>query len=183
MINGRKPLETDKLLLNYDIDSEEEWEVQDEMGEELNSEEDEFDNEGQSQSSTFDNESSDNNSWIVPNGYLSDYEGAESDNSEKNFEHIERSENKVCQIILFNNWFKSNTFFGTQRMPLDINKTSILMKEEYHPKKWIDGVSRKCWYQNSRGFYMQMYTWMLIKTKIHSIYFQQMINLHQLVLS
>eukprot|EP00842_Homolaphlyctis_polyrhiza_P004725 jgi/Hompol1/5253/HPOL_004279-RA len=69
-ISGRRPFGRDDALLDYDVDSEAEWE-EDEPGEELKSEDDEEDDD-----MTVDDDE-DENQWLVPHGYLSDDEGIE----------------------------------------------------------------------------------------------------------
>lgn len=73
----------DKNFIDYDHDSEEEWDAQDEIGEELKSEEDLESEECESSRDINDEDACSNcSSWLVPNGYLSDGEGMDSDVSE-----------------------------------------------------------------------------------------------------
>lgn len=65
----RKPFAQDSSLLDYEFDSEAEW-VEDEPGEELNSEDDMEDE---------DSIEEDDDGWVVPHGYLSDDEGIEDE--------------------------------------------------------------------------------------------------------
>ncbi|KAH9272068.1 hypothetical protein BASA83_005656 [Batrachochytrium salamandrivorans] len=67
-VTGRRPFSTNEPSLDYDVDSEEEWE-EDEPGEELKSEDEDEDDE------VAPDEDEDENQWLVPHGYLSDDEG------------------------------------------------------------------------------------------------------------
>ncbi|KAJ3414007.1 hypothetical protein HDV05_007214 [Chytridiales sp. JEL 0842] len=69
-INGRKPFGKDAVHLNYEVDSEAEWE-EDEPGEELKSD-DEEDEEGENLGGG--DADDDEDGWLVPDGYLSDDE-------------------------------------------------------------------------------------------------------------
>ncbi|KAM4628665.1 chromatin assembly factor 1 subunit A [Polymixia lowei] len=68
-ISPRCPLRQDKDLLDYEVDSDEEWE-EEEPGESLSHSEGEDEEEG------GDNEDDDDDGFFVPHGYLSDGEGA-----------------------------------------------------------------------------------------------------------
>lgn len=81
--------------MDYNNDSEEEWEAQDEIGEELNSEED-IDN-GEQDSFCRDDEDMDTdcNSWLMSNECLSDSEGANHSDSSWN-NSGRKSVSEVC---------------------------------------------------------------------------------------
>ncbi|XP_071372876.1 chromatin assembly factor 1 subunit A isoform X2 [Centroberyx affinis] len=68
-ISPRCPLRQDKDLLDYEVDSDEEWE-EEEPGESLSHSEGEDEEEG------GDNDDDDDDGFFVPHGYLSDGEGA-----------------------------------------------------------------------------------------------------------
>ncbi|XP_056133680.1 chromatin assembly factor 1 subunit A [Lampris incognitus] len=68
-ISPRCPLRQDKNLLDYEVDSDEEWE-EEEPGESLSHSEGEDDEDG------GDNEDDEDDGFFVPHGYLSDGEGA-----------------------------------------------------------------------------------------------------------
>ncbi|KAK3731428.1 hypothetical protein QZH41_013615, partial [Actinostola sp. cb2023] len=76
-ISPKNPLKKDEALLNYEVDSDDEWE-EEEPGESLSDSEPEGDNEE-------DNEDGDEeeDGWMVPHGYLSDDEGIEQDEEEQ----------------------------------------------------------------------------------------------------
>ncbi|KAJ3087877.1 Chromatin assembly factor 1, subunit A, partial [Quaeritorhiza haematococci] len=80
IINGRRPFAKDPVLLDYDVDSEEEWEEED-PGEELCSEDENDDEEGMDVE-----EDEDQDEFLVPHGYLSDDErgGEDADDEEEN---------------------------------------------------------------------------------------------------
>ncbi|KAK6092944.1 hypothetical protein MT418_006934 [Batrachochytrium dendrobatidis] len=71
-VTGRRPFCNKEPTLEYDVDSEAEWE-EDEPGEELKSEDEDED-----EDITADDDE-DENQWLVPHGYLSDDEGIEED--------------------------------------------------------------------------------------------------------
>ncbi|XP_041861747.1 chromatin assembly factor 1 subunit A [Melanotaenia boesemani] len=71
-ISPRCPLRQDKDLLDYDVDSDEEWE-EEEPGESLSHSEGEDEEEG------GDDDDDDDDGFFVPHGYLSDDEGAIED--------------------------------------------------------------------------------------------------------
>uniref|UniRef100_A0A8C7IVY4 Chromatin assembly factor 1, subunit A (p150) n=1 Tax=Oncorhynchus kisutch TaxID=8019 RepID=A0A8C7IVY4_ONCKI len=68
-ISPRYPLRQDKVLLDYEVDSDEEWE-EEEPGESLSHSEGEDNDEG------CENDDDDEDGFFVPHGYLSDGEGA-----------------------------------------------------------------------------------------------------------
>ncbi|KAF9948867.1 Chromatin assembly factor 1, subunit A [Mortierella alpina] len=70
-INGRRFLSKDTDLIEYDIDSEAEWE-EDEEGEECKSDDDDDDAE------EMGSELEEEDDWLVPEGYLSDDEGLDA---------------------------------------------------------------------------------------------------------
>jgi hypothetical protein len=74
LIRARKPYTQDPTVLDYDYDSEAEWEDE-ESGEELNSEDD-----GEEEESE---DSEEEDGWLVPHGYLSDDEGLELEKVKK----------------------------------------------------------------------------------------------------
>ncbi|KAF9968461.1 Chromatin assembly factor 1, subunit A [Mortierella alpina] len=71
LINGRRFLSKDTDLIEYDIDSEAEWE-EDEEGEECKSDEDDED------ADEMGSELEEEDDWLVPEGYLSDDEGLDA---------------------------------------------------------------------------------------------------------
>ncbi|XP_076009736.1 chromatin assembly factor 1 subunit A [Genypterus blacodes] len=74
-ISPRCPLTRDKDLLDYEVDSDEEWE-EEEPGESLSHSEGEDEEEG---GEDADNDDEDDDGFFVPHGYLSDGEGALED--------------------------------------------------------------------------------------------------------
>jgi hypothetical protein len=76
VINGRKPFAQDAEI-EYDFDSEAEWE-EDEPGEELVSENDDDEDEP-----VGNDEAEEEDGWLVPHGYLSDDEGVDEDRNKK----------------------------------------------------------------------------------------------------
>ncbi|KAF9570047.1 Chromatin assembly factor 1, subunit A [Mortierella alpina] len=71
LIDGRRFLSRDTELIEYDIDSEAEWE-EDEEGEECKSDEDDED------ADEMGSELEEEDDWLVPEGYLSDDEGLDA---------------------------------------------------------------------------------------------------------
>ncbi|KAJ3150293.1 Chromatin assembly factor 1, subunit A [Geranomyces michiganensis] len=72
VISGRRPFAQDSALLEYDYDSEAEWE-EEEPGEVIGS-----DNEDDKEEDGADSDDEEDN-WLVPHGYLSDDEGMAND--------------------------------------------------------------------------------------------------------
>ncbi|RZC42126.1 chromatin assembly factor 1 subunit A [Asbolus verrucosus] len=67
VINSRKPFAADRNLLDYEVDSDDDWE-EEEQGESLSSDEEEKENEAENDDYEVDNE------FFVPHGHLSDDE-------------------------------------------------------------------------------------------------------------
>ncbi|KAI9598096.1 chromatin assembly factor 1 subunit A-domain-containing protein [Syncephalis fuscata] len=89
IITGRRWLAKDTYLLDYDIDSEAEWEDGDDEGEECRSddeeEEEEVEEGGLGARMTYNSNSldeDDEDGWLVPHGYLSEDEGEDKDEDE-----------------------------------------------------------------------------------------------------
>ncbi|KAG9294574.1 hypothetical protein G9A89_008053 [Geosiphon pyriformis] len=103
-ITSRRPFAQDNDLFNYEYDSTAEWE-EDEEGEELKSEDDDDDDfedkDFQAQSDAELSSDSDQESWLVPEGYLSEDEGVpESDmiSAESTLsKHLNKKGNKEFQ--------------------------------------------------------------------------------------
>ncbi|MBN3285997.1 CAF1A factor, partial [Polyodon spathula] len=76
-IKPRRPLSQDKELLDYEVDSDEEWE-EEEPGESLSHSEGDDDDEGGGEAAGDDE---DDDGFFVPHGYLSDGEGASEEES------------------------------------------------------------------------------------------------------
>ncbi|XP_058870000.1 chromatin assembly factor 1 subunit A-like isoform X1 [Acipenser ruthenus] len=76
-IKPRNPLSQDKELLDYEVDSDEEWE-EEEPGESLSHSEGDDDDEGGGEAAGDDE---DDDGFFVPHGYLSDGEGASEEES------------------------------------------------------------------------------------------------------
>ncbi|KNC97636.1 uncharacterized protein SPPG_07105 [Spizellomyces punctatus DAOM BR117] len=87
-VTGRRPFAKDIDLLEYDYDSEAEWE-EEEPGEELRS-----DDEDEEDGSEVGDADEDEDNWLVPHGYLSDDEGVEKD-AEDEVEAIKRAQQIV----------------------------------------------------------------------------------------
>ncbi|RUS25034.1 hypothetical protein BC938DRAFT_472722 [Jimgerdemannia flammicorona] len=94
-VSGCRPFAKDVELLDYNYDSEEEWEEEGE-GEDLKSD-DEEEKEDREDASDLDED--DENDWVVPEGYLSEGEGLESETgSQKGFEIDRERDEKVKQV-------------------------------------------------------------------------------------
>eukprot|EP00026_Physarum_polycephalum_P003981 Phypoly_transcript_03998.p1 GENE.Phypoly_transcript_03998~~Phypoly_transcript_03998.p1 ORF type:complete len:743 (+),score=218.56 Phypoly_transcript_03998:3-2231(+) len=72
VLTGRRPLRTDDAVFDYEVDSDAEWEDEGE-GEELSESEGEKDKEEE------ESEEEEEDKWVVPDGYLSEDEGMDSD--------------------------------------------------------------------------------------------------------
>ncbi|RKP07563.1 chromatin assembly factor 1 subunit A-domain-containing protein [Thamnocephalis sphaerospora] len=83
IITGRRALARDTLLLDYDVDSEAEWEA-DKEGEECHSDEEDDDDDDEPRSSrgAFDVDADEEDDWLVPHGYLSEDEYADNDDED-----------------------------------------------------------------------------------------------------
>jgi Chromatin assembly factor 1 subunit A len=77
LINGRKPFAKDDEALEYDFDSEEEWE-EEEPGEDITSEKGLLDDDEEEVP-----EEDEEDGWLVPHGYLSDDEGIQEVDAER----------------------------------------------------------------------------------------------------
>ncbi|KAJ3174589.1 Chromatin assembly factor 1, subunit A [Geranomyces variabilis] len=71
LLSGRRPFAQDSAVLDYDYDSEAEWE-EEEPGEVIGSDNEDEEDEGSRVGADSDDEEA---SWLVPHGYLSDDEG------------------------------------------------------------------------------------------------------------
>ncbi|KAI9144186.1 hypothetical protein BKA69DRAFT_1056176 [Paraphysoderma sedebokerense] len=78
-VSGRRPLAQDTGLFDYEYESEDEWEEEGE-GEDLNSDDDNDDCE--SEKSDADENDEEGNDWLVPEGYLSEDEIGEREDTE-----------------------------------------------------------------------------------------------------
>ncbi|XP_072261161.1 chromatin assembly factor 1 subunit A [Pyxicephalus adspersus] len=92
VICPRKPWAQDSILLDYDVDSDEEWE-EDEPGESLSH------SEGDEDEDPKEEEEEDDDGFFVPHGYLSEDEGGVSDEECKNPEN-----QKVRQRLKAKEW-------------------------------------------------------------------------------
>ncbi|XP_065059859.1 chromatin assembly factor 1 subunit A-A-like [Rhopilema esculentum] len=87
-ITPRNPFKKDENLLNYEIDSDEEWE-EEEPGESLSGPENEDEDDEEE-----DNDE-ENDGFFVPHGYLSDDEGLSDEDGEKKEEHVDIRDKKL----------------------------------------------------------------------------------------
>jgi len=95
IIKGRNPLAKDAVLFNYEVDSDDEWEEEPE-GEDLGNSGDEKEKEREKEDE--EQEISDDEVWMVPDGYLSENEGAIdpiADTPEMNVPEVEIDEKEL----------------------------------------------------------------------------------------
>ncbi|KAG0036284.1 Chromatin assembly factor 1, subunit A [Podila clonocystis] len=91
-INGRRFLGKDTHLIEYDVDSEAEWE-EDEEGEECKSDDDEDD------ADEVGSEQEEEDDWLVPEGYLSEDEGLDAGEEGHKGESMKRSKEMKRTLV------------------------------------------------------------------------------------
>ncbi|XP_031569059.1 uncharacterized protein LOC116303626 [Actinia tenebrosa] len=90
-ISPKDPLKKDEGLLNYEIDSDDEWE-EEEPGESLSDDSDGDDDDAE------DGEDEDEDGFMVPHGYLSDDEGIDADDEENQVDSASKEQQQLAKV-------------------------------------------------------------------------------------
>ncbi|KAI7903634.1 chromatin assembly factor 1 subunit A-domain-containing protein [Cokeromyces recurvatus] len=132
VVNGRKPFAQDNDVLDYEVDSEAEWEPEGE-GEDIHSDNEE---EEDINSDIIDPEDA---GWLVPEGYLSDNEGVEGEHDDDRVIHkslqYHKSTSKRVAIrkIVLGPFFEGETEEDETMKPFEAQFLLDIPKEGYNP--------------------------------------------------
>ncbi|KAI9484131.1 MAG: chromatin assembly factor 1 subunit A-domain-containing protein [Benjaminiella poitrasii] len=131
-VNGRRPFAQDNDILEYDVDSEAEWEPEGE-GEDIHSDNEE---EEDVNSDVID---PDDAGWLVPEGYLSDNEGVEGEYDDERVIHksLQSSKNTSKRVairkIVLGPFFEGETEEDEVMKPFETHFLLDIPKEGYNP--------------------------------------------------
>ncbi|KAI9103183.1 chromatin assembly factor 1 subunit A-domain-containing protein [Phlyctochytrium arcticum] len=149
-ITGRRPLRMDTEVLDYEYDSEAEWEDE-EPGEELCSDEGGEDEDGS-------DAGDDENNWLVPHGYLSDDEGMADGEKEQSLRRAEAPKlgsgknvkdrpkwGVLAPLVpeIIGPYFATSLEPESTPHPLSIYRAQILLGMAFSPIKYTDFSSNK----------------------------------------